>query len=41
MSNIYYWEKLAFSKLVGKVNFSERKFDEMHYNYGQNIWGKL
>ena len=28
--NIYYWEKLAFSKLVGKVNFSERKFEEMH-----------
>ena len=22
--NIYYWEKLTFSKLVGKVNFSER-----------------
>ena len=28
MSNIYYWEKLTFSKLVGKVNFSERKFEE-------------
>ena len=28
--NIYYWEKLTFSKLVGKVNFSERKFEEMH-----------
>ena len=27
---IYYWEKLAFSKLVGKVNFLERKFEEMH-----------
>ena len=26
MSNIYYWEKLTFSKLVGKVNYSERKF---------------
>ena len=24
------WEKLKFSKLVGKVNFSERKFEEMH-----------
>ena len=24
MSNIYYWEKLTFSKLVGKVNFSEK-----------------
>ena len=23
-------EKLASSKLVGKVNFSERKFEEMH-----------
>ena len=30
MSNIYYWEKLMFSKLVGKVNFSKRKFEEMH-----------
>ena len=30
MSNIYYWEKLSFSKLVGKVNFLERKFAEMH-----------
>ena len=30
MSNIYYWEKLTFSKLVGKVNFSGRKFEEMH-----------
>ena len=30
MSSIYYWEKLTFSKLVGKVNFSERKFEEMH-----------
>ena len=30
MSNIYYWEKLAFSKPVGKVNLSERKFEEMH-----------
>ena len=29
-SNIYYWEKLKFWKLVGKVNFSERKFEEMH-----------
>ena len=23
-------EKLKFWKLVGKVNFSERKFEEMH-----------
>lgn len=31
MANIYYWEKLMSSKLVGKVNFSERKLAEMHY----------
>ena len=30
MSNIYYWEKLTFSKLIGKVNFLERRFEEMH-----------
>ena len=24
------WEKLRFSKLVGKINFSKRKFEEMH-----------
>ena len=30
MSNIYCWEKLTFSKHVRKVNFSERKFQEMH-----------
>ena len=30
MSDIYYWEKMTFSKLVGKVNFLERKFEEMH-----------
>ena len=30
MSNIYNREKLAFSKLVAKVKFSERKFEEMH-----------
>ena len=28
--NIYFWEKLKFSKLVGKVNLSEEKFEEMH-----------
>ena len=28
MSNIYYLEKLAFSKLFGKVNSSERRFEE-------------
>ena len=27
--NIYYWEKLTFSKLYGKVNFSKRK-SEIH-----------
>ena len=30
ISNIYYWEKLPFSKIVGKVNLSERKFEELH-----------
>ena len=30
MSYIYYWKKLTFSKPVGKENFSERKFEEMH-----------
>ena len=30
ISNIYYWERLTFSKSAGKVNFSERKFEEMH-----------
>ena len=30
MSNIYNWEKLSFSKLVGKVNFLERKLEEIH-----------
>ena len=30
MSNIYYWEKLTFSKLVGQVNVLERKFEVMH-----------
>ena len=29
MSNIYYWEKLTFSKLMGKINFLERKFEGM------------
>ena len=27
MPIIYYWEKLGFSKLVGKVNFLERTFE--------------
>ena len=30
MSNIYYLETLTFSKLVGKGNFLEREFEEMH-----------
>ena len=30
MSNTYYWETLTFSKLVRKVNFLERKYEEMH-----------
>ena len=25
MSNIYYWEKLTFSKLIEKVNFYDEK----------------
>ena len=28
--DVFNWEKLTFSKLVGKVNLSERKFEEMH-----------
>ena len=30
MSNTNYLKKLMFTKLVGKVNFFERKFEEMH-----------
>ena len=30
MSNIYLIEKLTFSKLFGKVNFSAGKSEEMH-----------
>ena len=30
MLNIQYWEKVASLKLVEKVNFFERKFEEMH-----------
>ena len=30
MSNIYYWEKLTLPKLVGKVNSSELKFEEIY-----------
>ena len=39
MSNIYYWEKLTFSKLFGKVDFSERKFEEMQHYQLQKFWG--
>ena len=28
--DVFNWEKLTFSKLFGKVNFSEKKFEEMH-----------
>ena len=28
MPNIYYWEKLTFLKLAGKVNFLEKKFEQ-------------
>ena len=35
MSNICYLEILTFSKLFGKVNFSERKFEEMPSFEGQ------
>ena len=30
-SNIYYSERLTSSKLVGKVNWSERQFEQMRY----------
>ena len=30
MSYSCYWEKLTFSIPVGKENFSERKFEEIH-----------
>ena len=30
ISSIYFWERLTFSKLVGKVNLLKRKFEEMH-----------
>ena len=34
MPNIYNWEKITFSKFVGKVNFSERKFEEKQEEKG-------
>ena len=44
MSNIYYWIK-PFSKLVGKVNFLERKFEECTSFEEQKgtryIWGNV
>ena len=39
MSSIYYREKLTISQLVGKVNFLERKFEEMHYIQGNFCFG--
>ena len=39
MSSIYYREKLTISQLVGKINFSERKFEEMHYIRGNFYFG--
>ena len=44
MLNIYYWEKLTFSKLVGKVNFSEIKFEEytsFNVYFGVTVFGSL
>ena len=43
MSNIYYWEKLTFSKLVGKVNLSTenlKKFTSFESKKVQGIYGK-
>ena len=39
--NIYYWEKLTFSKIVGKVNLSQGKFEEYiqeNVYFGINIF---
>ena len=46
MSNIYYWEKLTFSKFVGKLNFSGRKFYEICTSFEDHkgakyIWGNV
>ena len=44
MSNIYHWEKLTFSKLVGKVNFSEENlkkcasFEEQKGTGKRSFW---
>ena len=40
MPNIYYWEQLAFSKLVGKVNFTEKKFEQIDEQKVQSIFGE-
>ena len=43
MSNIYYWEKLTFSKLVGKVNFSKenlKKYTSFEEEKVQGIFGE-
>ena len=43
MSNIYYWEKLTFSKLVGKVNFSKenlKKSTSFEEEKVQGIFGE-
>ena len=38
--NIYYWENLTFSKLVGKVHFSERNARALKSKKVQGIFGK-
>ena len=38
---VFIWEKLMFSKLVGKVNFSEIKFEEMLSKLQGKIQGKF
>ena len=42
MSNIYYWKKLTFSKLVRKVNFLEKnlKCTSFEEQIVQGIFGK-
>ena len=38
---VFIWEKLTFSKLAGKVNFSEIKFEEMLSKLQGKIQGKF
>ena len=38
MSNIYFWEKLTFSKFVEKVNFSEIKFEKIAPAFRSKKW---